>query len=291
MTKAVIKQILQGVGLAVLCFSVMVGQVYADSGKIYSCLIQRDYRHPISVQIEDSGGQNAFEIGQGMVEGTVHGNGMLEVSDSGNMVLTFRMRLADFSGNYHFWVQPGGRGDFQPISYSVTHLGSDSNGTTKDISISLSDVNTVIRGTMFVEPMGREVVFYLSLAGLEEGYTGDMLPQLVTEEGKLQGTVNKEVVNGGVIDDKKDTDQETTKKQADKLISKSTEKSSQFAKKINGKNASKLGLTTSLGQKKKVIQKNNQVPVMSYYLPTLLLLSLGAILYVKKKRKKDDKTM
>lgn len=168
MTKAVTKHILQGLIVIILGLSVMAGQVFADRGQIYSCLIQRNYRHPVSGDIEDSGGEHSFDIGQGMVEGTVYQNGMLETSDSGDLLLTFRMSLADFSGDYHFWVQPGGRGSFQAVAYSITQQGTDHNGTTKDIAISLPDVNSVIRGSMFVEPMGREVIFTFLLLDLKK---------------------------------------------------------------------------------------------------------------------------
>lgn len=82
--------------------------VYANQTKSYSCTIERYYRHPISGQIEDSGGEKSFDIGQGMVEGTVYNSGLIEEASSGQLFLTVTMSLADFSGNYQFWVQEGG---------------------------------------------------------------------------------------------------------------------------------------------------------------------------------------
>ncbi|TYL04510.1 heme-binding Shp domain-containing protein, partial [Streptococcus dysgalactiae] len=93
MTKVVIKQLLQVIVVFMISLSTMTGVVYADKGQIYGCIIQRNYRHPISGQIEDSGGEHSFDIVQGMVEGTVYSDAMLEVSDAGKIVLTFRMSL------------------------------------------------------------------------------------------------------------------------------------------------------------------------------------------------------
>lgn len=189
MIKRLFKKLMGGLVVLLVCLAAIGGKAYADKGELYSCVIRRDYRHPVSGQIEDSGGEHAFEIGQGMVEGTVYSNGMLEVTSAGDLYLTFRMSLADFSGNYQFWVQPGGTGAFQAAAYSVTKVGTDTNGTTKDIAIALPDVNTVVRGSMYVEPMGREVVFYLSPSELQEGYSGDMVASFAAGEAKTDHAV------------------------------------------------------------------------------------------------------
>ena len=41
--------------------------VYAESGTVYSCSINRSYSHPVSGVIEDSGGESSYATGQGMV--------------------------------------------------------------------------------------------------------------------------------------------------------------------------------------------------------------------------------
>lgn len=124
MIKRLFKKLVGGLVVLLICLAAVGGKAYADKGELYSCVIRRDYRHPVSGQIEDSGGEHAFEIGQGMVEGTVYSNGMLEVTSAGDLYLTFRMSLADFSGNYQFWVQPGGTGAFQAAAYNVTKVGT-----------------------------------------------------------------------------------------------------------------------------------------------------------------------
>ena len=78
-------KILSAIMTCVLAITLMAGfpavKAYAASGTVYSCVINRCYRHPITKVIEDSGGENSYATGQGMVEGCVYSNGILEVTD------------------------------------------------------------------------------------------------------------------------------------------------------------------------------------------------------------------
>ncbi|VHG91740.1 ferrichrome ABC transporter substrate-binding protein [Streptococcus pyogenes] len=286
MTKVVIKQLLQVIVVFMISLSTMTGVVYADKGQIYGCIIQRNYRHPISGQIEDSGGEHSFDIGQGMVEGTVYSDAMLEVSDAGKIVLTFRMSLADYSGNYQFWIQPGGTGSFQAVDYNITQKGTDTNGTTLDIAISLPTVNSIIRGTMFVEPMGREVVFYLSASELIQKYSGNMLAQLVTETDNSQ--------NQEVKDSQKPVDTKLGESQDESHTGAMITQNKPKANSSNNKSLSdkkilpsKMGLTTSLELKKEdKFRSKKDLSIMIYYFPTFFLMLGGFAVWVWKKRKK-----
>nr|WP_247593484.1 heme ABC transporter substrate-binding protein IsdE [Streptococcus pyogenes] len=269
-----------------ISLSTMTGVVYADKGQIYGCIIQRNYRHPISGQIEDSGGEHSFDIGQGMVEGTVYSDAMLEVSDAGKIVLTFRMSLADYSGNYQFWIQPGGTGSFQAVDYNITQKGTDTNGTTLDIAISLPTVNSIIRGSMFVEPMGREVVFYLSASELIQKYSGNMLAQLVTETDNSQ--------NQEVKDSQKPVDTKLGESQDESHTGAMITQNKPKANSSNNKSLSdkkilpsKMGLTTSLELKKEdKFRSKKDLSIMIYYFPTFFLMLGGFAVWVWKKRKK-----
>lgn len=286
MTKVVIKQLLQVIVVFMISLSTMTGVVYADKGQIYGCIIQRNYRHLISGQIEDSGGEHSFDIGQGMVEGTVYSDAMLEVSDAGKIVLTFRMSLADYSGNYQFWIQPGGTGSFQAVDYNITQKGTDTNGTTLDIAISLPTVNSIIRGSMFVEPMGREVVFYLSASELIQKYSGNMLAQLVTETDNSQ--------NQEVKDNQKPVDTKLGESQDESHTGAMITQNKPKANSSNNKSLSdkkilpsKMGLTTSLELKKEdKFRSKKDLSIMIYYFPTFFLMLGGFAVWVWKKRKK-----
>lgn len=155
--------------------------VKAAAGTVYTCTINRCYAHPVTGVIEDSGGESSYATGQGMVEGAVYGTGMLEVTDSGEYYLTIRMSLMDYTSNHSFWVQSVGDSGWSTPAMGQTGSGSDSNGTTADITIQVPSENCVVRGGMYVEPMGRDVIFYLYPSNFSAGNSTDMMPAMVTE--------------------------------------------------------------------------------------------------------------
>ena len=158
-----------------------VNEAQAAGGNIYSCTINRCYAHPVTGVIEDSGGESSFAIGQGMVEGCVYDSGMLEVTDSGAYYLTIRMGLFDFTSNHSFQVQTVGESGWTPVSeVGVTGTGSDSNGKTSDICMRVPSENCVVRGSMYVEPMGRDVIFFLYPSNFAEGNNTGMKATMVT---------------------------------------------------------------------------------------------------------------
>lgn len=154
--------------------------VKAASGSIYSCQIARTYEHPVTGKVEDSGGSSSKATGQGMVESAVSSKGLLEVTDSGEYYLTFRMSLADYTSKYSFSVQKRGASGFQSQSVTQTATGKDDNGTTKDLRIKLPSQDSIIRCSMFVKPMGRNVIFYFYSGNYTTGNSVGMKAQMVT---------------------------------------------------------------------------------------------------------------
>ena len=184
-------KILSAIMTCVLAVTLMAGfpavKAYAASGTVYSCAINRCYAHPVTGVIEDSGGESSYATGQGMVEGCVYSNGILEVTDDGAYYLTIRMSLMDYTSGHSFQVQNvGDSGWSTPSEIGITGNGSDSNGTTADVCMRVPSENCVVRGSMYVEPMGRDVVFYLYPSNYSEGNNTDMNATMVT--GSSDGT-------------------------------------------------------------------------------------------------------
>ena len=86
------------------------------------------YRHPVTGEIEDSGGEASYATGQGMVDGAVYPTGILELTDSGEYYLTIRMSLMDYTANHSFWVQNVGDSGWSTPALGVTGSGTDNNG-------------------------------------------------------------------------------------------------------------------------------------------------------------------
>lgn len=155
---------------------------YAASGAVYTCTITPCYRHPVTGVIEDSGGEASYATGQGMVEGCIYTTGIIEVTSDGNYYLTIRMSLMDYTSNHSFWVQNVGDSGWSSPAVGVTGNGTDSNGTTADICMQVPSENCVVRGSMYVEPMGRDVVFYLYPSNYSEGNSTNMNSTMITSD-------------------------------------------------------------------------------------------------------------
>ena len=196
-------KILSAIMTCVLAITLMAGfpavKAYAASGTVYSCAINRCYAHPVTGVIEDSGGESSYATGQGMVEGCVYSNGILEVTDDGAYYLTIRMSLMDYTSGHSFQVQNvGDSGWSTPSEIGITGNGSDSNGTTADVCMRVPSENCVVRGSMYVEPMGRDVIFYLYPSNYSEGNNTDMNATMVTESSN--GTAVESSDNSGSVD-------------------------------------------------------------------------------------------
>lgn len=166
--------------LAVMGAGMSAVLVQAANGNVYTCVIHPCYAHPVTGVIEDSGGEASYTTGQGMVDGAVYTTGILELTDSGEYYLTIRMSLMDHTSNHSFWVQNVGDSGWSSPTIGVTGNGTDSNGTTADICMQVPSENCVVRGSMYVEPMGRDVIFYLYPSDYTAGNNTDMTATIVT---------------------------------------------------------------------------------------------------------------
>lgn len=199
------KNLLTCFGAAVLFVAATLGfpvtSVHAESGSVYSCTINRCYSHPVTGEIEDSGGEASYATGQGMVEGAVYASGLMEVTDSGNYYLTIRMSLIDYTSGHSFSVQNVGDSGWSGTGVAVTANGSDSNGTTSDICIQVPSENCIVRVSMYVTPMGRNVTFYLYPSDYSEGNSVGMNPAFVTEEAaSAEASGSGEAVANSTLD-------------------------------------------------------------------------------------------
>ena len=157
-------------------------EAQAASGSVYTCTINRSYSNPVTGEVEDAGGASSYATGQGMVEGCVYPTGLLELTDDGSYYLTIKMSLMDYTSGHSFQVQNyGDSGWSTPSEIGITGNGTDSNGTTSDICMKVPSENCIIRGSMYVEPMGRDVVFFLYPSNFSEGNSSGMNATIVTE--------------------------------------------------------------------------------------------------------------
>lgn len=166
----------------------------AVTGTVYSCQVIPSYQHPVTGSVEDSGGSSSYATGQGMVESVMGTSGMLEKTESGDCYLTVRMGLMDLTSGHTFWVQKRGESGWKSVSAVVTQSGSDQNGKTSDFCFSVPDQDSIVKVSMYVEPMGRNVVFYASLDNLKKGQPTDMRATKVTADTTAASSAAEETV-------------------------------------------------------------------------------------------------
>lgn len=194
---------ISGTGFLAAVFLALTGvwtaacPVQAASGNVYTCVIHPSYAHPVTGVIEDSGGEASYATGQGMVDGAIYTTGILEVTDSGEYYLTIRMSLMDYTSNHSFWVQNAGDSGWSSPAVGVTGNGTDNNGATADICMQVPGENCVVRGSMYVEAMGRDVIFYLYPSDYTAGNNTNMNATIVTEASGSSGTGNSGSTSSG----------------------------------------------------------------------------------------------
>ena len=203
--------------VVILSLGSLSKDVKAASGNVYSCQIARTYQHPVTGKVEDSGGNSSKATGQGMVEGAISSKGLLEVTDSGDYYLTFRISLVDYTSDLTFSVQKRGASVFQVQSVTQTATGKDNNGTTKDLRIKLPSQDSIIRCSMYVKPMGRNVIFYFYPGNYTTGNSVGMKALMVTTSNtnNTSNTSNANNTNSTASQQTTTASQESTAKSND----------------------------------------------------------------------------
>ena len=214
----------------------------AAGGNVYTCVVHPCYAHPVTGAIEDSGGEASYATGQGMVEGAVYTTGILEVTDSGAYYLTIRMSLMSYTSGHSFWVQNVGDSSWASPAVGVTGSGSDSNGATSDICIQVPSENCVVRVSMYVSPMGRDVIFYLYPSDYTAGNNTDMNATIVTAASGSSSLGSNSLSAAGLADT--DTGEETDGSEAPALSS-SIEEAADPATATDGELSDAQGLSLS----------------------------------------------
>ena len=145
--------------------------VLAASPGIYTATSH--YRHPTTGVIEDSGGESSYVLGQSMTDSALNKAALVEVDSSGATWVTIRLNLMDNIQSPQFQVDGS--------SVSATLMQEDYSNNTADYRMRVNSENSIIRCNMYVIPMGREVIFYITVGGLSAG-SGDFVTSITVEE-------------------------------------------------------------------------------------------------------------
>lgn len=150
--------------------------VLAASNGIYTATATSHYRHPTTGVIEDSGGEGSAVLGQSMTDSALNKSALVEVDANGNTWVTIRLNLMDNIQSPKFQVDGS--------SVSATLMQEDYSNNTADYRMKVNSENSIIRCNMYVVPMGREVIFYITVGNLKSG-SGDFMTSITVEEPEL----------------------------------------------------------------------------------------------------------
>lgn len=153
------------------CFQTM--PVLAASPGIYTATATSHYRHPTTGVIEDSGGESSYVLGQSMTDSALNKSALVEVDSGGTTWVTVRLNLMDNIQSPQFQVDGS--------TVSATLMQEDYTNNTADFRMQVNSENSVIRCNMYVIPMGREVIFYITVGGLTAG-SGDFITTVTLEQ-------------------------------------------------------------------------------------------------------------
>lgn len=162
--------------------------VLAASNGIYLADATPHYKHPTTGKIEDSGGESSATLGQSMTESATYKKALVEVTSSGTTYITVRLQLMDNIQNPKFQVDGKRNGSFSSVSASL--MQEDYSNNTADYRMKVPDEKAVIRCNMYVVPMGREVIFYITVSDLKSG-SGDFITSISVDQPKAAQSSKK----------------------------------------------------------------------------------------------------
>ena len=154
---------------------------YAASNGIYTATATPHYRNPLTGKIEDSGGEDSEVLGQSMTESATYTKALVEVDSNGNTYITVRLKLMDNIQNPTFMVDGS--------TVSVSLMQEDYSANTADYRMKVASENSVIRCSMYVVPMGRDVIFFITVSNLNSG-SGDFVTSISVNNNKSNNSSN-----------------------------------------------------------------------------------------------------
>ena len=146
----------------VLCLGLMTGllSVSASAAEVksgvYTASMVTTYYNPDTGNVDDGGTANAA-LGEGMCRSATDETCLVEV-DGDDIWITVRLLLQSNCSNVALYSRSG-YDSYSQVSYDI--MSEDAANDSIDYRIKVSDVGQKLKCTMYVSPMGRDVLWYL----------------------------------------------------------------------------------------------------------------------------------
>ena len=142
--------------LCLLCSLLALPAAAVEPG-VYTASVVTTYYNPDTGNVDDGGTANAA-LGEGMCRSATATTGLVEVDQNGNIFLTIRLLLQSNCKNVALYTR-NGYDSYSQVSYTIT--SEDAGNDSIDYRFQVTDAGVKLKGTMYVTPMGRDVLWYL----------------------------------------------------------------------------------------------------------------------------------
>lgn len=142
--------------LCLLCSLLALPAAAVEPG-VYTASVVTTYYNPDTGNVDDGGTANAA-LGEGMCRSATGKTGLVEVDQDGNIFLTIRLLLQSNCKNVALYTRTG-YNSYSQVSYTIT--SEDAGNDSIDYRFQVTDAGVKLKGTMYVTPMGRDVLWYL----------------------------------------------------------------------------------------------------------------------------------
>lgn len=151
-----LRKIMSVVSMAAVLLLMTVPALALEPG-VYTGYMETSYYNPDTGAIDDGGTKNA-SLGEGMCRSATDEACLVEVDANGKMWVTARLLLQSSCSGVRLATRTGNN------SYSWANLtitAENSGNDSVDYRFPVSDPEGWLKGTMYVTPMGRDVLWYL----------------------------------------------------------------------------------------------------------------------------------
>ncbi|WP_101723560.1 heme-binding Shp domain-containing protein [Eggerthella timonensis] len=167
--------------LVLVASAVSPGPAFAAVSAVYTAATNPTYENPATGAIEDAAGSSNVALAESMVTSIVYENALIERDTDGTLYASLRFKLADQISSIALEVSADGS-SYEPVEAVQMQTGTDSatSTATADYRFAIPSEAATVRCSMDVIPMGRAVVYFISLGALQEGDADGTFVQTVT---------------------------------------------------------------------------------------------------------------
>lgn len=162
---------------------------FAAQSAVFTATATPTYENPATGAVEDSGGASSAALGQSMVIGITGTQALVERDVDGKVFVTMRFSQADSIGEVKVASDTSGSGSYgEEVVAEIVR--EDAANNQADYRFPSASESATLRVSMYVEPMGRSVLYFVKLSDLQEGNTADFVQSVEPGQGSADGAAS-----------------------------------------------------------------------------------------------------